>query len=167
MSTDTDFYELLEVERTADERVLKSAYRRLAMQYHPDRNPGSAEAEAKFKAISEAYDCLKDPQKRAAYDRFGKAAFQNGGGAGGGGGGGFEGFSDIFEDIGEAFEALSGATARASILKGGLAVTMIGRALLRTLQDVIGFADRLELRLGIGAAGVAIGMALHRDSPVR
>lgn len=101
MSTDIDYYELLEVERTADDKVLKTSFRRLAMQYHPDRNPGDHEAEAKFKAINEAYDCLKDPQKRAAYDRFGKAAFQNGGPGGGfgGGGGGFEGFSDIFENI--------------------------------------------------------------------
>jgi molecular chaperone DnaJ len=100
MSTDIDYYELLEVERTADDKVLKTSFRRLAMQYHPDRNPGDHAAEAKFKAINEAYDCLKDPQKRAAYDRFGKAAFQNGGpGAGGFGGGGFEGFSDIFENI--------------------------------------------------------------------
>ncbi len=97
MSLDIDFYELLECERTADDKVLKSSYRRLAMQYHPDRNPGDREAEARFKAISEAYDCLKDPQKRAAYDRFGKAAFQNGGG--GSAAGGFEGFSDIFENI--------------------------------------------------------------------
>ncbi|MBD3761813.1 molecular chaperone DnaJ [Sphingomonadaceae bacterium G21617-S1] len=97
MSLDIDFYELLECDRTADDKVLKSSYRRLAMQYHPDRNPGDKDAEARFKAISEAYDCLKDPQKRAAYDRFGKAAFQNGGG--GGGGQGFEGFSDIFENI--------------------------------------------------------------------
>jgi len=116
MSTDTDFYELLEVERTADERVLKSAYRRLAMQYHPDRNPGSAEAEAKFKAISEAYDCLKDPQKRAAYDRFGKAAFQNGGG--GGGGGGFEGFSDIFENIFGEFMGGGRGGQRSSVRRG-------------------------------------------------
>jgi molecular chaperone DnaJ len=91
-----DFYELLEVERTADDKVIKTSYRRLAMQCHPDRNPGDKEAEAKFKAISEAYDCLKDPQKRAAYDRYGKAAFENGGR---GGGQGFEGFSDIFENI--------------------------------------------------------------------
>jgi len=98
---DIDYYELLECERTADDKTLKSSYRRLAMQFHPDRNPGDHEAEARFKAISEAYDCLKDPQKRAAYDRFGKAAFQNGGGGGGFGGGpqGFEGFSDIFESV--------------------------------------------------------------------
>ncbi len=99
MSLDIDYYELLECERTADDKTLKSSYRRLAMQWHPDKNPGDEEAEARFKAISQAYDCLKDPQKRAAYDRFGKAAFENGGGGFGGGGGGFEGFSDIFENI--------------------------------------------------------------------
>ncbi|MFW2830155.1 molecular chaperone DnaJ [Sphingomonas sp. ID0503] len=93
---DTDYYELLEVERTADEKTIKSSYRRLAMRWHPDKNPGCADSEARFKAISEAYDCLKDPQKRALYDRHGKAAFQNGGG---GGQQGFEGFSDIFENI--------------------------------------------------------------------
>jgi len=97
---DGDYYELLEVERTADDKTIKTSYRRLAMQCHPDRNPGCKDSEAKFKAISEAYDCLKDPQKRAAYDRFGKAAFQNGGfGGGQGGAQGFEGFSDIFESI--------------------------------------------------------------------
>src|SRR4051794_41850504 len=86
---ETDYYELLQVDRSADERTLKSAYRRLAMECHPDRNGGCPEAEKKFKAISEAYDCLKDPQKRAAYDRFGHAAFRNGGFGGHGGGPGF------------------------------------------------------------------------------
>jgi molecular chaperone DnaJ len=106
LSLDIDYYELLEVERTADEKTLKTSYRRLAMECHPDRNPGCDKSEAKFKAISQAYDCLKDPQKRAAYDRFGKAAFENGGmGAGGGQGGqGFGDFSDIFESFfGDAF----------------------------------------------------------------
>ncbi|AGH48225.1 MULTISPECIES: molecular chaperone DnaJ [Sphingomonadales] len=98
---EVDFYELLEVERTADDKTIKSAYRKLAMQCHPDRNPGCKDSEAKFKAISAAYDCLKDPQKRAAYDRFGHAAFQNGGAGGPGGFGAqdFGGFSDIFENI--------------------------------------------------------------------
>jgi molecular chaperone DnaJ len=97
MAVEADFYELLEVERTADERTLKSAYRRLAMQYHPDKNPGCADSEAKFKSISAAYACLSDPQKRAAYDRFGHAAFENGGG--GGQGAGFSDLGDIFETI--------------------------------------------------------------------
>ena len=97
MSTDIDYYELLECERGADDATLKSAYRRLAVRWHPDKNPGDAAAETRFKAISEAYDCLKDPQKRAAYDRYGKAAFSQGGG--GAGAQGFGGFSDIFEDI--------------------------------------------------------------------
>jgi molecular chaperone DnaJ len=105
MSLDIDYYELLEVERTADEKTLKTSYRRLAMECHPDRNPGCDKSEAKFKAISEAYDVLKDPQKRAAYDRFGKAAFENGGmGGGRGQAQGFGDFSDIFESFfGDAF----------------------------------------------------------------
>ena len=97
--TEVDYYELLECERTADAGTLKSAYRKLAMKYHPDRNPGSKEAEDRFKALGEAYECLKDPQKRAAYDRFGHAAFRNGGGGGGQGNADFSGFSDIFESV--------------------------------------------------------------------
>ncbi|HET7708087.1 MAG TPA: molecular chaperone DnaJ [Sphingomicrobium sp.] len=95
---DQDYYELLGVQRGADAAAIKAAYRRLAKEHHPDRHNGCADQEERFKAISEAYDCLKDPQKRAAYDRFGKAAFQNGGDPFSGGGG-FEGFSDIFSSI--------------------------------------------------------------------
>jgi len=105
MTTDTDFYELLEVERGADGARIKSSYRKLAMRYHPDKNPGCKDSEARFKAISEAYDCLKDPQKRAAYDRFGKAAFQNGGGGGARGPQDFSGFADIFDNIFGEFNA--------------------------------------------------------------
>jgi molecular chaperone DnaJ len=104
VSTQIDYYELLEVERGADDATLKSSYRRLAMQYHPDKNPGCAESEARFKSISQAYDCLKDPQKRAAYDQFGHAAFENGGMGGGGMGGGQGGFSDL----GDIFESFFG-----------------------------------------------------------
>lgn len=98
MSTTVDYYELLECERDADGATLKSAYRKLAMKYHPDKNAGCKDSEAKFKAVSEAYEVLKDPQKRAAYDRYGHAAFQNGGG-GGGGAQNFGAFSDIFESV--------------------------------------------------------------------
>lgn len=96
-----DYYEVLGVEKNADEAALKKAYRALAKKYHPDMNPGDAEAEKKFKEASEAYAVLSDPEKRRQYDQFGHAAFD--GGAGGGGFGGFDfsgaDFGDIFGDI--------------------------------------------------------------------
>ena len=97
-----DYYETLGISRGVDEKELKSAFRKKAMQFHPDRNPGDKGAEQRFKDINEAYEILKDPQKRAAYDQFGHAAFENGGMGNGGFGGagmGAGGFSDIFEDI--------------------------------------------------------------------
>ena len=112
---EVDFYELLQVERSADEKTIKSAYRRLAMECHPDRNPGCDMSEAKFKAISQAYDVLKDPQKRAAYDRYGHAAFQNGGG---GGQQGFDGFADIFENIFGEFMGHGRSSGRSSVQRG-------------------------------------------------
>ena len=113
---DGDYYELLQVERTADEKTIKSAYRRLAMECHPDRKPGCKESEAKFKAISQAYECLKDPQKRAAYDRYGHAAFQNGGGFGGAQD--FGSFSDIFENIFGEFMGTAAGGRRSNALRG-------------------------------------------------
>ncbi|WP_374528689.1 molecular chaperone DnaJ [Novosphingobium sp.] len=107
MAIEADFYQLLEIERTADEGTIKSSYRKLAMRWHPDRNPGDAEAEERFKAISEAYECLKDPQKRAAYDRYGQDAFKNGGMGGPGGGAGGPGGG--FSDLGDIFETIFGA----------------------------------------------------------
>jgi molecular chaperone DnaJ len=116
---DTDFYELLQVSRTADEKTIKTAYRRLAMECHPDRNPGCKVSEEKFKAISEAYDCLKDPQKRAAYDRFGHAAVRNGAGGGGfGGAQDFGSFSDIFENIFGEFMNGQQADRRGNVRRG-------------------------------------------------
>ena len=94
------YYETLEVTRTIDEGGLKSAFRKLAMKWHPDKNPGDNSSEVKFKEINEAYEVLKDPDKRAAYDRFGHAAFEQGNGGGPGFGSDFaHTFSDIFEDL--------------------------------------------------------------------
>ena len=96
-----DFYEVLGVSRDADEKTLKGAYRKLAMQNHPDRNPDDEAAAERFREATEAYDVLKDPQKRAAYDQLGHAAFEQSAGAAGGFGGGFGGggFSDIFDQM--------------------------------------------------------------------
>src|SRR6201995_5873299 len=110
MSTKRCYYETLEVERGADGTVLKSAYRKLAMRFHPDRNPGDHTAEVRFKEINEAYDVLKDDQKRAAYDRFGHAAFENG--MGGRGPSGFDFASSFTDEFEHLFgEVLGGAPA--------------------------------------------------------
>ena len=108
MAEKRDYYEVLGVDRGADDATLKKAYRKLAKKYHPDMNPGDKEAEAKFKEATEAYGVLSDPDKRRQYDQFGHAAFEGGaGGAGGYGGFDFNGadFGDIFGDI---FGALFG-----------------------------------------------------------
>src|SRR3954470_2154161 len=135
-----DFYAVLEVERNASEDDIKQAYRKLAMRYHPDRNNGSADAEEKFKQITEAYDALRDPQKRAAYDRYGEAGLRGGGGAG------FhhvdlsEALSIFMRDFGGGFGGLDELFGSA---RGGGSV--------RTGADV---KITLELTLGEAATGV-------------
>jgi molecular chaperone DnaJ len=116
-----DYYGVLGVQRTADAGELKSAYRKLAMQHHPDRNPGSKESEQRFKELSEAYEVLKDDQKRAAYDQLGHAAFEAGM-AGGGRAGGFDfgSFADVFDDLfGEFMGGGAGGHRRGAQTRGG------------------------------------------------
>lgn len=94
-----DYYKILGVNRDADEKTIKKAYKRLAMKHHPDRNQGDKESEAKFKEIKEAYEILTDAEKKAAYDQYGHAAFEQGGMGGGGFGGGGADFNDVFGDM--------------------------------------------------------------------
>src|ERR1700709_24005 len=115
-----DYYEILGVSKTASDGDMKSAFRKLAMSYHPDRNPGDKEAEIKFKEINEAYQCLADGQKRAAYDRFGHAAFSQGGAGGPGFGNEFGDFmSDIFDNFFGDGRAAPGAGRAGASARGG------------------------------------------------
>src|SRR4030043_143277 len=97
-----DYYEVLEVSRQADEEEIKKAYRKMALKYHPDRNPGDKKAEERFKEAAEAYEVLHDPQKRELYDRFGHEGLKNTGFSG------FGGFEDIFSSFGDIFEDFFG-----------------------------------------------------------
>ena len=155
-----DFYETLGVGRSADEKELKSAFRKLAMKYHPDKNPGDAEAEKKFKELNEAYETLKDPQKRAAYDRYGHAAFEQGGMGGGGFGGGFSsagGFSDIFEDIfgemmgGGRARRSSGGRERGADLRYNMEITLEEAYAGKTAQIRVPTSITCDLCSGSGA----------------
>lgn len=102
--TEIDYYELLEVSKGSDKSTIKKAYRQMAMKYHPDKNPGDNEAEERFKAINEAYQVLSDEEKRAVYDRYGKAGLEGHGQRGGGFSGGFDDLSSVFEEMfGSAF----------------------------------------------------------------
>ena len=113
MADKRDYYEVLGVDRNADDAALKKAYRQLAKKYHPDVNPGDKEAEAKFKEATEAYSVLSDPAKRKQYDQFGHAAFENGGSGGAGGFGGFDfSGSDMGDIFGDIFGDLFGGGSR-------------------------------------------------------
>jgi molecular chaperone DnaJ len=113
-----DYYEVLGVNRDADEETLKRAYRKLAMKHHPDRNSGNPEAEGMFKEAKEAYEVLSDPDKRAAYDRFGHAGVDPSAGAGGFRPGGFENFADAFGDIFSDIFGGGGGRTRSTVFRG-------------------------------------------------
>ena len=147
--TKRDYYEVLGVDKNADENAIKKAYRVLAKKYHPDANPGDAEAEKKFKEASEAYAVLSDPQKKAQYDQYGHAAFEQGG-AGWGGAGGFDfnsaDFSDIFGDIfGDLF---GGGRSRSRANNGPMRGANIRAAVHVTFEEaVFGCEKELEISL--------------------
>jgi molecular chaperone DnaJ len=149
------YYETLEVERSADESKLKAAFRKLAMKWHPDKNPGDAASEVRFKEINEAYEVLKDGDKRAAYDRFGHAAFEQGHGSGGPGfGAGFaSSFSDIFEDLfGMAGQrGRGGGRERGQDLRYNMEITLEEAFIGKTAQIEIPVSVTCESCSGIGA----------------
>src|SRR6201989_496517 len=156
MSTKRCYYETLEVERNADESKLKAAFRKLAMKWHPDRNPGDSTSEIRFKEINEAYEILKDGDKRAAYDRYGHAAFEQGGmgGAGPGFGAGFAtSFSDIFEDLfGMAGQrGRGGGRERGADLRYNMEITLEEAFQGKTAQIEIPVSVTCEACSGTGA----------------
>ncbi len=125
-----DFYELLGVDRSVDDRTLKKAYRKIAMQCHPDRNPGDAAAEARFKSISEAYQVLSDPQKRQIYDRYGKDGLSQQGM-----GGGFSDVGDIFSSFGDIFGDLFGFGGQRGPRRGSDLQTVVTLSLSESLTE--------------------------------
>jgi molecular chaperone DnaJ len=151
------YYESLEVTRTATDAELKSAFRKAAMKWHPDRNPGDKECEQRFKEINEAYDVLKDEQKRAAYDRFGHAAFEHGNGMGSGGPGFGADFASSFADIFEGVFGMGGGRGRASgrergaDLRYNLEITLEEAFVGKTAQVRIPTAVTCEACSGTGA----------------
>ena len=155
-----DYYDVLGVSKSATEKELKSAFRKLAMEHHPDRNPGDEAAEKTFKEVNEAYDALKDPQKRAAYDQFGHAAFEQGGGGnpfgGGAGAAGFDGFGDIFEEMfGSAFGGRRGGgrsqPGRGSDLQYNMSISLEEAFEGKTTQIKVPSAESCSTCSGSGA----------------
>ena len=112
-----DFYEILGISRNADAAEIKKAYRKKAIEFHPDKNPGDAVAEDNFKKAAEAYEILSDPQKKAKYDQYGHQAFENGGQGGGGFGGGHMNMDDIFSQFGDIFGGAFGGPQGAEIMQ--------------------------------------------------
>lgn len=149
MAEKRDYYEVLGIDRGADDSAIKSAYRKLAKKYHPDVNPGDKEAEKKFKEATEAYGVLSDPQKRQQYDQFGHAAFEQGGG-GAGGFGGFGGFNgaDMGDIFGDIFGDLFGGGGRRRPNNGPMKGANVRAAVHITFEEaVFGCEKELDLNL--------------------
>lgn len=146
MSSKRDYYEVLGVPKDADDAALKKAYRVLAKKYHPDTNPGDAEAEAKFKEASEAYAVLSDPQKRQQYDQFGHAAFENGGGGAGAGGFDFN-FGDMGDIFGDIFGDLFGGGRRRNSNGPMKGANVRAAVRVKFEEAVFGCEKELELNL--------------------
>lgn len=146
MANKRDYYEVLGVPKNADDAALKKAYRELAKKYHPDTNPGDAEAEAKFKEASEAYAVLSDAQKRQQYDQFGHAAFENGGGAGEGG---FDfNFGDMGDIFGDIFGDLFGGGRRSRANNGPMKGASVRTGVrIKFEEAVFGCEKEIELNL--------------------
>src|SRR6201994_2904149 len=146
------YYEVLGVERGATDTDLKGAYRKLAMKLHPDKNPGDTDCEVRFKEVAEAYEVLKDGDKRAAYDRFGHAAFEQGGGGAGFGAGFASSFSDIFEDLfGMAGQRSRGGRERGADLRYNMEISLEEAYQGKTAQIEIPVSVTCESCSGIGA----------------
>src|SRR5918994_1190737 len=155
-----DYYEILAVSRTATDQEIKSAYRRLAVKYHPDKNPNDATAEEKFKEAAEAYSVLSDPEQRKRYDRFGHAGVSSGAGAGAWGAPGFGGIEDILGDLfgfGDVFGGGRGGGRRTAAQRGAdlrydLEITLEEAAAGMTAQLRIPRLEGCEKCAGTGAA---------------
>ncbi len=158
--SDRDYYEILGVQRGAGKEDIKKAYRKLAIQYHPDKNRGNPEAEEKFKEATEAYEVLSDDQKRAAYDQFGKAGVSGMGGPGFGSRA-YTDFSDIFGDIGDIFSEFFGGgyqqrrdgTRRGSDLRYNVEIELEDAAIGKEIKIELPRAERCETCSGTGSRG--------------
>ena len=165
MADKQDYYQVLGVEKNASEDDIKRAYRKLAKKYHPDMNPGNAEAEQKFKEVNEAYGILSDAEKRSQYDRFGHAAFESGAGAGGAGFGGFGGF-----DFGDIFSSFFGGSGGGGRRNGPIDGDDIGTRISIDFTEAV-FGCKKEISYGriescgdCKGSGAASGTAPERCS---
>ena len=155
-----DFYEILGITKSADAAAIKKAYRKKAIEYHPDKNPGDAAAEENFKKAAEAYEILSDPQKKAKYDQYGHQAFENGGGGGGGFSGGHMNMDDIFSQFGDVFGSAFGG-GRSGFGGGGGGPRRVKGSNLRikvklTLEEIaFGVEKKVKVKRKVQAPGAS------------